>query len=64
MASRRQKKIAKGKLARRYEEWITRGTGTAAEYLGMTNEEFEDWMLRDVVPEWMFENNVNNNWRF
>lgn len=51
MLSRKEKKNVRAKMQRKYEEWITRGTGTAAQYLGMTDREFEDWLVHGKIPE-------------
>jgi len=51
MSKRRNIKAAKVRLDREYEKWITRGTGTAAQFLGMTDQEFEDWLLNKRIPE-------------
>jgi hypothetical protein len=51
MRKRRDIKGTKVRLDREYERWITEGTGTAAQFLGMTDKEFEDWLLYKLVPE-------------
>lgn len=54
MLSRKDRKLLKKQLHAKYDEWITKGTGTAAEYLGMTDKEFENWIAYGTVPERMY----------
>lgn len=51
MLSRKDKKNIRVKIQRRYEEWLTRGNDNdAASYLGMTNKEYEDWLVYGKIP--------------